>query len=144
MIRRSVQLQIVNYVLIVCALFACSVLLQSQQSKNPPANHDVSGRYEGTAKNSAGELISVSLELAEKEGALSGMIRSDHGDFTITGGSHDGNSVKLEFEANGATGSVVLKQTEDKLVGSWSAGDDGGPIDVTKSATAPQAPKNAS
>ena len=95
---------------------------------------DLTGRYDGTAKNAAGETMQVTLELTEKEGAMSGMIRSDHGDFTITSGTHHGEEVTLQFDVGGPTGVINLKMAEDKLTGTWSAGDDGGPVEVKKAA----------
>ena len=103
----------------------------------------MTGRYEGTAKNAAGEVINVTFELSEKEGAMSGMIRSDHGDFTITGGSHHGEEVTLQFDAGGPTGTINFKLAEDKLSGTWSAGEDGGPVEVKKAA-AGETPKEKS
>jgi len=120
--------------LILCAVWALGCFAPAQASKSAPAKATVTGRYEGTAKNAAGEVINVTFELSEKEGAMSGMIRSDHGDFTITGGSHHGEEVTLEFDAGGPTGTVNLKRAEDKLSGTWSAGEDGGPVEVKKAA----------
>lgn len=104
----------------------------TQNGKN--AKSDLTGRYEGTAKNSAGDTIQVTFELTEKEGALSGMIRSDHGDFTITSGTHHDDEVTLQFDAGGPTGVINLKTAADKLAGTWSAGEDGGPVEVKKAA----------
>jgi hypothetical protein len=106
----------------------------AQNSKNAPAKSDLTGHYEGSAKNNAGENIDVALDLAEKDGVLSGMIHSSHGDFTISGGSHKGEDVSLEFDAGGPTGTITLKSAEDKLSGTWSAGDDGGSLEVKKAA----------
>ena len=103
--------------LILSALCALAGLSPAQDSKSAPAKSAVTGRYEGTAKNAAGEVINVAFELTEKEGAMSGTIRSDRGDFTITGGSHHGETVTLEFDAGGPTGTISLKLTEDKLSG---------------------------
>jgi hypothetical protein len=113
----------------VCVVLMLCGLALAQQSKNSVT---VTGRFDGTAKNTAGEVITVSLELTEKEGALSGMIRSSHGDFTITGGSHKGDDVTLDFTTDGPTGTISLKLAEDKLSGTWSAGDDGGTIEATR------------
>jgi hypothetical protein len=129
--------------LILCALCALGGLVQAQDSKSAPAKSVVTGRYEGTAKNAAGEVIQVSFELTEKEGAMSGMIRSDHGDFAITGGSHHGEEVTLEFDAGGPTGTINLKLAQDKLSGTWNAGEDGGPVEVKKAA-AGETPKQKS
>jgi hypothetical protein len=129
--------------LILCALCALGGFVQAQESKSAPAKSVVTGRYEGTAKNAAGEVIQVSFELSEKEGAMSGMIRSDHGDFTITGGSHHGEEVTLEFDAGGPTGTINLKVAEDNLSGTWSTEQDGGPVEVKK-ATAGETRKEKS
>jgi uncharacterized protein YabE (DUF348 family) len=48
------------------ALFA-AVCAGAQQGKNKA---DITGKYEGTAKNAAGEVITVTLDLMEKNGAL--------------------------------------------------------------------------
>lgn len=106
-----------------------AVCAGAQQGKN---NADVTGKYEGTAKNAAGEVITVALDLTEKDGAISGTISSSHGDFPITGGSHQGKKVTLQFDAQGTSGTITLEASEDKLVGTWSAGDDGGPVEVKK------------
>lgn len=102
------------------------------QNKAAPAKSEVTGRYEGSAKNSEGEVIPVTLELTEKEGAISGMIRSSHGDFAISNGSHKEDAVSLEFDAEGTTGTISLKISGDQLTGTWSAGSDGGSLDVKK------------
>jgi len=115
----------------------------AQQGKNASAK-GVNGRYEGTAKNAAGDILTVAFELTEKDGVMSGMIRSDHGDFTITGGSHKGEDVRLEFDTGGGpSGTILLKVAEDKMSGTWSAGEDGGAVEVKKAA-APEAPKEKS
>lgn len=120
------RVMVFTFVLALCGL------AQAQKDK---AKADVTGSFEGTAKNKAEEVIKVTFELTEKQGALSGMIRSDHGDFTITGGSHQGDTVTLEFDAGGPTGTITLKLDADKLSGTWSAGDDGGPVEVKRPVT---------
>ena len=127
---------------VACFVLAPLCIAVAQQGKNAPAK-GVNGRYEGTAKNAAGDIITVAFELTEKDGAMSGMIRSDHGDFTITGGSHKGEDVQLEFDTGGGpTGTILLKVAEDKMSGTWSAGEDGGAVEVKKTGQA--APKEKS
>ena len=104
-------------------------VLGAQQGKNKA---DVTGKYEGTAKNAAGEVITVTLDLTEKDGAISGTINSSHGDFPITSGSHQGKKVTLQFDAQGTSGTISLEANGDNLVGTWSAGDDGGPVEVKR------------
>ena len=133
---------IVRRMLLVCLLVAPLCIAGAQQGK-ASAKGSVTGRFEGTAKNAAGDILTVAFELTEKDGAMSGMIHSDHGDFTITGGSHKGDDVRLEFDANGTAGTILLKLAEDKLSGTWSAGEDGGAVEVKKAA-AHEAPKEQS
>ena len=119
--------------LVLCLAVPCMLFAQKDAQKDKSASKpDLSGHYEGSAKNAAGEVIDVKLDLTEKEGTMSGMIRSSHGDFTITGGHHNGEDVTLEFDAGGPAGTITLKLADDKLTGNWSAGDDGGPVDVKK------------
>jgi hypothetical protein len=139
------EMAIVRRMLVLCLVFILAPLyVSAQQGKNGSAKGSVTGHYEGTAKNRAEEVINLTLELTEKEGAMSGMIRSSHGDFTVTGGTHHGEDVTLEFDAGGPTGMITLKLAADKLSGTWSAGDDGGPVDVKKVAAQEETPKGKS
>lgn len=124
----------------VLVLFAAFVA-GAQQGKSKA---DLTGRYEGSAKNAAGEVITVTLDLAEKEGAVSGTISSSHGDFPITSGSHQGKTVTLQFDAQGTSGTIAMELSEDTLAGTWKAGDDGGPVDVKKVAAGQGADKSKS
>jgi hypothetical protein len=117
---------------VLCLVVVMSCLGLAQKDKSTPTKGDMTGHYEGTAKNNAGEVINVALDLTEKAGVMSGMIRSSHGDFSITGGAHHEDEVTLEFDANGASGSITLRPKEDAWVGTWVAGDDGGPVDVKR------------
>jgi hypothetical protein len=118
--------------LVSCLMIVLCCVALAQQGKSGAANTNSTGRYEGTAKNKAEDIIDVTLDLTEKDGALSGEIQSSHGNFTITGGSRKGDAVTLDFDAGGSPGTLSLRMTEDKLVGTWSAGDDGGPVEVKK------------
>jgi hypothetical protein len=138
------EMAIVRRMLVLCLVLAPLCVATAQQGKNNSAKGSVAGRYEGTAKNRAEEVINVTFDLTEKEGAMSGMIRSSHGDFTVTGGTHHGEDVTLEFDAGGPTGTITLKLAADKLSGTWSAGDDGGPVDVKKVAAQEETPKGKS
>jgi hypothetical protein len=124
-------------------LICLASLAIAQQAKTTPLSAAVTGHYEGTAKNKAEDVITVALELAEKDGALSGTINSSHGDFAITGGSHKGDAVTIEFDA-GSPGTISMTMNNDRMVGTWTAGEDGGAIDVKKAAPKPDAPKGKS
>jgi hypothetical protein len=138
------EMAILRRMLALCLVLAPLCVATAQQGKNTSAKASVTGRYEGTAKNRAEEVINVTFDLTEKEGAMSGMIRSSHGDFTVTGGTHHGEDVTLEFDAGGPTGTITLKLAADKLSGTWTAGDDGGPVDVKKVAAQEETPKGKS
>ncbi len=118
--------------LILCLMLAVSCAVYAQQGQRASAKGPLTGRYEGTAKNKADDVISVTLDLTDKDGMISGKISSSHGNFPITSGSHQGEAVNLEFDAGGPVGTISLRVSEDKLVGTWSAGDDGGPVDVKR------------
>lgn len=141
--KQLAEITTAHRMLVLCFILAFIGGAAAQQDKKATAKGAVNGHYQGTAKNRAEETIQVNFELAEKEGVMSGMIRSDHGDFTITGGSHKGDDVTLEFDAGGPTGTITLKLAEDKLSGTWSAGDDGGPVEV-KRVSAQDQPKEKS
>ena len=128
---------------ILCLMLVLCCVALAQQGKSGSAKTDLTGRYEGTAKNKAEDVITVTIDLTEKEGALSGAIRSSHGDFTITGGTHKGDAVTIEFDAGGP-GTIALHIADDKLVGTWSAGDDGGSLDVKRVAAPEGAAKGKS
>ena len=143
-LAKLTQITAVHQMLVLCCIVALIGAAAAQQDKKASAKGTVNGHFQGTAKNRAEETIQVTFELAEKEGVMSGMIRSDHGDFTITGGSHTGDDVTLEFNAGGPTGTITLKLANDKLSGTWSAGDDGGLIEVKKVAAQEETPKGKS
>lgn len=128
-----------------CLLYAALIVLASlslaQQHKTAPS---VTGHYEGSAKNNAGEVITVAIDLTEKDGALTGTINSSHGDFAITGGSHQGEAVTIEFGAGDVSGTISLHRDKDSLAGTWTAGDDGGSFEVKKVAAKEDPPKGRS
>jgi hypothetical protein len=124
--------EIVRWSVLIGIVLALSVAVVAQKEKSAPAKTDATGHYEGNAKNHAGDVITVNIDLTEKDNAMSGMIRSSHGDFAITGGSHRPGEITLEFDAGGPVGTITLHPNDDSWVGTWSAGDDGGPVEVKK------------
>ena len=135
--------EIVRRGLILSLIVAPLCVATAQQGKKASSKGSVTGKYDGTARTSAQETIQVTFDLTENDGVMSGMIHSDHGDFTITGGTHKGNEVTLEFDAGGPTGVITLKLADDKMSGTWSAGEEGGPVEV-KRTSAQEGPKEKS
>jgi hypothetical protein len=129
---------------VACLMLALCCVAQAQQGKGTPAKASLTGHYEGSAKNKAEEVMTVGFDLVEKDGALSGMMHSPHGDVPIASGSHQGDAVTIEFDAGGAAGTISLKTTDNRLVGTWTAGEDGGPVDVKKVAASDSGSKDKS
>ena len=129
---------------VACLMLALCCVALAQQGKGTPSKASLTGHYDGSAQNKAGEAITVGFDLTEKDGALSGIIHSSHGDFPVVGGSHQGETVTIEFDAGGPTGTISLKTTEDRLVGTWTTGEDGGPVDVKKVAAPDSGSKDKS
>jgi len=129
-------------VILCLTLTLCCRAWTQDKDKKEPAKNNLTGRYEGTAKNRTQDEITVAMELTEKDGAVSGMIRTSNGDFTISRGSHEGDAVKLQFDGNGVTGAISLQITGDRMSGTWHTDDDGGPVDLKKVAAQSEGPKN--
>src|ERR1035441_5387459 len=51
-------------------MLALCFVAQAQQNKSVPAKASLTGRYEGSAQNKAEEVITVAIDLTEKEGVL--------------------------------------------------------------------------
>jgi hypothetical protein len=123
------QANFLRVLAVVCLLLPAFCAAGAQKAKDKAG---VTGRYEGTAKNKAQEIIEVTLDLTETDGVVSGTINSSHGNFPISSGSRQGKTVTLQFDAQGTSGTISMETSEDRLTGSWTAGDDEGPIDVKK------------
>ena len=81
------------------------------------------------------------MDLNENGGTFSGEITSSYGTFAITGGSRDADNITLQFDFNGETGAVSAQFIADRLVGTYTAGDQNGKIDLRKTkAAGPAAP----
>jgi hypothetical protein len=128
--------------LICTAVFA--IAQPSPHQQRTLQNKPTSGtpeHYEGMATGRDQQEIPVSMDLGEAGGTFSGEITSSYGTFAITGGTRDGDRITLQFDANGETGTVSAQLIGDKLVGTYTAADQGGSIDLNRTkpaaATAP-------
>ncbi len=118
------------YVIATSVLLSVSFLAAQQ-------NPSVASHYEGTATDSTQQVIQVTMDLKEADGKFTGQINSSQGDFAIVGGSQNGDAVTIEFDLGGGTGTVEGKLTNDRLVGTYTAGGSGGTVDLKK--TSPSA-----
>jgi len=95
------------------------------------------GHYEGEATNKENQALAVIIDLRDTGGALSGSITTPVGVFPITGGGWQGRSMTIEFDAGGQKGTITAQVSDKDLVGTFSLGDDGGPINVRKTSETP-------
>jgi len=125
------------FILIFSAVFAIAQPSPHQQRtlQNKPAS-GATDHYEGIATGGDQQDIPVSIDLSQGTASFSGEITSSYGTFAITGGTRDGDRITLQFDANGETGTVSAQVLGDEIVGTYTAGDQRGKIDVRKTKTA--------
>jgi Family of unknown function (DUF5694) len=99
----------------------------------------LTGHYEGTATNQDHQVIPLLIDVIETHGTLSGTIDTPLGVFRITSGVHQGDGVTFRFEASGQSGILSLTLNNERLVGTFALGSDGGPVEAKKTAGKPQA-----
>jgi len=129
---------------VLCALFHATAEQPSgnqtsaQRDKTSPSvGQSFTGHYEGTATNKAKQVIPLAIDLTDAGGNLSGEISSTFGVFRIVGGTHQADAITIEFDVDGEKGTISAKLSDGELFGTFTAGDDGGPIDVKKIADVP-------
>ena len=115
-------------------LLLVSPLAVFSQTQTTTAEQFV-GSYKGTAKMGSGEMA-VTLEIKSANGKLSGRAVSSATEYEITSGQVVGGKLTLKF-AGSETASLVLQQSEDKLIGDWIRGDQKGTVELKKIATEP-------
>jgi hypothetical protein len=110
---------------------------------NQPQN--AAGYYEGTADSKQAGKLQVSLNLRLTEGRYEGLLITPVGNFTLKSATLKGSEINLQFDADGATGSLDGRFDGATLNGSFNFGDDSGSMSLRRlgSAKAP-APKSAS
>ena len=111
-----------------------------QKENTSPAAPRLAGHYEGTATNKAQQAIPLIVNLTDNNGRFSGQINSNYGVYPITGGTRNGDSITIEFDANGDKGAISAKLSGDTLVGTFSVGGDSGSIDLKKTSDVPGGP----
>jgi len=93
------------------------------------------GKYEGTAKEADGD-GHVSLNLTDDGGKFSGTVTSPRGTYTVVKGQIAANVLTLDVAGtmnnDGVTGTMTLRQKEDKLVGELSILGRSTPVELRK------------
>jgi hypothetical protein len=129
---------------LVLALLPALSLAQEQLATGQGAGASLAssftGHYEGAATNKAQQIIPLIIDLRDASGTLSGRITTPLGIFPINGGTQQANAITIHFETDGESGSISATLTDRKLLGTFSLGDDGGPIEARKTAEVPLNP----
>jgi len=110
----------------------------SQGKTTTSVTTSFTGHYEGTATNKAQKAIPMAIDLTDASGAFSGNISTTLGVFPIVGGTRQANTITINFDASGERGSVSGKLSDGRLLGTFSLGDDGGPVDAKKTSEEPR------
>jgi hypothetical protein len=100
-------------------LLLTSVTIAAQPTTNPKPQSSLSGKYEGTVKDSTGE-AKFTLDLVEEAGKFSGAITTSHGVFQVVKGQMVDGTLSLEFETKGAPHTLTVRQKGDMWVGTAS------------------------
>src|SRR5208282_5497351 len=114
--------------LLVSAMFIQVLVSVSIWAQCKPG--DPVGRFEGFAASAQAGKLDVSLELLCADGHYAGELNTPIGVYKVTGGSFDSGSLRLQFALNGDNITIEAKLVGDSLQGSFTSGDDKGPVDL--------------
>jgi hypothetical protein len=114
--------------LLVSAMFIQVLVSVSIWAQCKPG--DPVGRFEGFAASAQAGKLDVSLELLCAAGHYAGELNTPIGVYKVTGGSFDSGSLRLQFALNGDNITIEAKLVGDSLQGSFTSGDDKGPVDL--------------
>ena len=92
------------------------------------AQDTVSGKYEGTLKNTGGADEKVSLELKNDGGKISGRMMKGQNAMDIAEGSVAASKLSLKLK-DGMINAVI---EGDKITGDWASGNNKGTLDLKK------------
>jgi hypothetical protein len=112
--------------------------VSSQGNTTTSVTGSFTGHYEDTATNKAQKAIPMAIDLTDASGAFSGNISTTLGVFPIVGGTRQANTITINFDASGERGSVLRKLSDGRFLGTFSLGDDGGPVDAKKTSEVPR------
>lgn len=121
-------------ILLVSVMFIEVLLSASISAQCKPG--DPVGWYAGSAVSAQAGKLDVSLGLSCADGHYSGELNTPIGVYTVTGGSFDSGSLRLQFALNGDSITIEAKLAGDSLQGTFASGDDQGPVDLHRSGEA--------
>jgi hypothetical protein len=115
--------------LILVACVSCAVALAQDGNQNST----LSGKYEGTAKGSDGE-IHLTLDLVDDGGKISGQVTSPHGLYKIVKAQMAAGVLTLDAEGSNSKGKLTLRQKDDVLSGDFTADGKTGAVEFRRAA----------
>jgi len=123
-IRKLIHMSAAGFVLLLVAFMAAA---QPQAS--------LTGKYEGMAKDDAGQQQKVTLDLVEDAGKYSGTLTTAKGSFKILKGQMANETLTLEIEKPGGTsGAMAFKKSAAGLVATFTEAGKPVTIDFRKAA----------
>lgn len=110
-----------------------------RQKENPAnSNRSLTGHYEGTATGKTQQIMSLAIDVIDTGGALSGRINTTFGVFPIVSGIRQDTTLSITFDENGELGHISGQITDNHFVGTFSLGDEGGPVNLKKTFEVPR------
>lgn len=91
----------------------------------------LTGKYEGTAKAPSGD-VRLTLDLVDEAGKFSGRITTSANVYEVIKGQLVDGLLSLELQGKETSGKLAVWQKDSKLVGSLTARDETGAIELVK------------
>jgi hypothetical protein len=114
-------------------VLALTIAGQQPSSGQPNAQGSLTGKYEGTARDSTGE-AKVTLDLVDESGKFSGTVTTQLGVFKLVKGQMVDGLLSLELETKAPRPRLSLRLKDDKLVGTLLDGVKTADIELRKAA----------
>jgi hypothetical protein len=121
-------------------LFAATALSQGTSQRGSSRN-PASGTWEGTARNTEGGELPVTMKLKSDGDKIIGDIETPEGNYTVSGGSYAEGKLTLDIENPQGTGKVTASIKQNAMKGEWTFGADKGTFECKRAAAAKPAPK---
>lgn len=114
-------------------VLALTIAGQQASRGQPSAQGSLTGKYEGTARDSTGA-AKVTLDLVDESGKFSGTVTTQLGVFKLVKGQMVDGLLSLELETKAPRPRLSLRLKDDKLVGTLLDGVKTADIELRKAA----------
>jgi hypothetical protein len=96
------------------------------------AQDALSGKYEGTGKAAGAADVTLTLELKNEGGKVTGTLSKGQTKIAISEGSLVDGKLSLKFGEGGKDGVLIAKIEGDKIAGDWTAGSQKSTVELKK------------